>query len=392
MATRPKRPNKLVDKIIATNRARARKDIKQWRTALQQAENTENPRRTLLYNLYDELVLDAHLSAEIQKRVLAVTGSKFAVYNEDTGDEDQDKTDLFERPWFNKLLMLAMDSRFWGHSLAQVYMNETGEEIEDLQLILRPHVIPEKGMFIPRISDQKGILYREDKQYHNWLLEIGENDDLGLLNKAAPHVLYKRFAQGAWSEFCEVFGMPLRYAKTNVKDTESLNRMEQMMINMGTASYAVIDDDEEINFVETAKSNGEVYQGLMNKSNNEISKLINGAVIGEDSKNGSRSKEEVGERTLNMISEADKQWLEGYINYTLIPRLIFYGYPLEGFKFRFEQSKNIKELWTMAQGIMNHYDVDEEWISQTFGIPVTGKKMNPTPQPTKLNEDGDFFA
>lgn len=383
------RPNKVLDNIVLSNTARARKNINQWRTALQQAENVENPKRTLLYNLYSELVLDAHLTAEHQKRKLAVRGSDFSLIN-DNGEIDLEKTALLERPWFFDFMDHYIDTIFWGHTVIQIDdLNEDGE-ISNTRLVNRKHIIPEKGLFVYRESDEKGVFYREDKKFAPWLIEIGKPDDFGLLNQAAPHILIKRFSQSAWSEFTEIFGMPIRYGTTNVKDKESLNRMEQMMINMGTAAWAVIDNDEQIEFLESIKTNGDVYDNLIKRCNSELSKLINGAVIGEDTNGGSRSKEEVGERTSDMISTADKQSLEGFVNFTLLPQLINLGYPLEGLTFSFNKNKDIKGLWAIAQGLLNHYDIDEDYIEETFGIPVTKK---PTPPPAgNLNTDPDFFS
>ena len=381
-----KRPNKLLDKIIATSVARARKDINQWRMALQRAESVENPKRYLLYNIYNELILDAHLSAEVQRRTLAVQGASYNLVNEE-GITDPEKTKLIKRPWFNDFLRYAMESVFWGHSLVQI--NDLVEgEVSGVTLINRNHVIPEKGLFVFRQTDDKGIFYREDEKYWQWLLEIGNTNDLGLYNKCAPHVLYKRFAQGAWSEFCEIFGMPVRYLKTNAKDDESLNRAENMLKTMGSSFYGVLDTDEELKFLETAKSDGGVYKGLMDVSNNEISKLINGAVIGGESQGGSRSKEEVGERLSESITDADKQFIEHYVNHTLIPKLIALGYDLNGVSFQFEKSQDLKQLFTFTQGFMQTMDVDPEWVQDTFGIPVTPKAILPTTQ----KDAGDFFG
>ena len=381
-----KRPNKLLDKVVASSTARARKDIKQWRKALQQAENVENPKRYLLYNIYNELVLDAHLSAEIQKRTLAVQGSSYNLVNDD-GVIDVEKSKLIQRPWFNDFIRLAMESIYWGHSVMQI--NDLVEsEISSINLINRKHIIPEKGLFVFKQNDEKGINYREDDKYNQWLLEIGQNDDLGLFNKCAPHVLYKRFAQGAWSEFCEIFGMPIRYLKTNAKDEESLNRAENMLKSMGTAFYGVLDVDEELHFLESAKSDGGVYKGLMDVSNNEVSKLINGAVIGGESQGGSRSKEEVGERLSEAITEADKSFIASYVNYTLIPKLINLGYDFNGVHFQFEKTQNLGQLFKFTQGFMASMDVDPEWVQDTFGIPVTPKIALSTTQ----RAPGDFFG
>lgn len=383
-----KRPNKILDKVIASSKARGRKSIGQWRSALQQAESVDNPRRTLLYNLYDELVIDAHLTSELDKRNLAIRGTSFSLFKKEDGKTDMDKTELFTKPWFFDFIDHYTDTLAWGHSLLQIGDIVDGE-ISEITLVNRRHVIPEKGLFVFRQSDEKGIYYREDKKYNNYLIELGKKDNLGLLNKTAPHVLYKRFAQSSWSELCEIFGMPMRIGKTNVKNLDSVNRMENMMINMSSAFWAVVDNDEMIEHIESPNSKGEVYDNLIKLSNSEMSKLINSAVIGEASEGGSRSKEEVGERTANMITLADKQFLEGFINNTLIPKLIAIGYELEGFAFRFEKNKDIKELWTITQGLLGHYDIEPEYITNTFGIPVTKKEKQ---EPKKLNTDTDFFA
>lgn len=390
-----KRPNKLLDKIIATNVSRARKDIRQWRVALQMAENPDNPNRTLLYSLYDELELDTHVTSEKQNRILRLQGSKFGLYD-DSGEINEEKTKLLNKPFFHDFLEEAMESLFWGHSLMQLGDVDVNGLITDLTLINRRHVTPEFGVFRPEVGSDRGrIFYRESPQYYDWLLEVGNNKDLGLLNKAAPHVLYKRFAQSAWSEFTEVFGMPIRIGKTNAKDEESLNRMENMMITMGTAFYAVIDDNEKIEFVESAKSNGEVYDSLITRCNSEISKLINGAVIGEASEGGSRSKEEVGERTGEVLTQADKMFIASYVNYKLLPKLVKLGYPFQGLEFKFQEDKNIKALWEMVSGLLPHKEVDNEFISQTFGIPVKDKEFpdygnfNAVREPDKKKTD--FF-
>ena len=379
----------VLDQIVVRNTTRARKNINSWRTALQTAERIDQPKRVTLYNLYDELILDTHLSAEMQKRILATKGCDFSLYDPESGDSDTEKSLLFKKPWFSRFLQLSLESLFWGHSLIQ--LGELGEngEIEQVSIVPRKHVIPEFGYFIKEESDVRGITYRGERQYEPRLVEIGTNKDLGLFNKTAPLILYKRFTTAAWSDYTEIFGMPLRVGKTETKNRQARNDMESMMIKMGSGGYAVIDKEDEVQFVENAKSNGDIYQSLISFCNGEVSKLINGAIIGEDSVNGSRSKEEVGERTAAMIVRADKQMIEGYINAQLIPKLIDMGYAIQGLQFRFENKQDMDKLWATTQGLLPHFDVPEEYISQTFGIPVT-KKENVGAQ--NLSGDSDFFA
>lgn len=383
------RANKLIDTIVRSNQSRARKDISQWRSALQAAESVTNPKRTLLYGIYDEILIDAHLSHELQKRTEAVLGCSFNMVD-DSGQNNTEAVDELNKSWFIKLLRYAMESRYWGHSLVEIEtLNEDGK-VGNIKLVPRRHVRPEFGMILIRQSDEKGPIYKGNKQLEPWLFEFGDERNLGLMNQAVPHVLFKRFAQSAWSEYCEIFGMPLRVGKTNSQDSNSLNRLEFMLQDMATASYAVIDKDEEIEFVKGDASDGSVYEGLMNYSSNEISKLINGSVIGEASQDGSRAKEEVGKEIQEQITQADKMWLASTINEMIIPKLINLGYSFENLTFEWEVNKDIQDEWKIVNGVLNHYDVDPEYITETFGIPVT-KKDNSTTVVGKANTGTDFF-
>lgn len=388
--TTTERPDRVVNKMIRSNNSRARKDINQWRTALQQAENVDSPKRILLYNLYDEILLDAHLTAEIDKRIQAVAGSEFELFDEN-GAPNTEASNLLRKKWFTELIESAMWSKFWGHSLVEITQLDSEGKIAGTEIVPRRHVIPERGIFTVKQGDEKGTLYREDQSVVPWLFEFGKKDDLGLLNKCAPHVLFKRFAQSAWSEFCELFGMPVRVGRTQTKDTNSLNKMEDLLLGMATASYAVIDKDEEIEFIETAKSDGGVYKGLIDLSSAELSKVVNGSVIGEASQGGSRSKEEVGLQIQEKANVSDKKWLEGIINEVILPRLETFGYPVAGLRFEFEKTKDTKAQWAIVEGVLNYFEVDENYIVETFGIPVTGKRETPMAKAPTTKAHTDFF-
>lgn len=58
-----------------------------------------------------------------------------------------------------------------------------------------------------------------------------------------------------------------------------------------------------------------------------------------------------------------------------------YGYISEDDKFEWIESKeeiDLTKFWEIVKGIMEEYDIDEDWISKTFNIPIVGKKK---PQP-----------
>ncbi|TNE29191.1 MAG: DUF935 family protein [Bacteroidetes bacterium] len=376
--------------IIRKAKVRAKKDIDTWRSALKIAEKIPDPRRYKLLEQYDDAVLDGHLHGQMQKRKQRTLASRFNVYNS-SGEPDEELTRLFKAPWFGKLLNHALDSIFWGHSLIEIKKVEALSNakggILDVQLVPREHVCPEDGLLLKNPTDSSGINYREFPDFQGWLFETPDHGDLGLLNKALPHFIYKKFGTSGWSEYSDLFGMPLRVGKTNTQDPKMIAQLQRMMDNQGSAPYVIIDESEQLEFVETTRGDGGVFKGLIELANSEISKLINGSVMGEADQGGSRSKEEVAERSQFELSQMDKEWLENWINYHVFPILIQHGYPLDGATFEYEEQKDIQQLWRMTHDAMQYYSVDEAWIDETFGIPVTGERQTNTVNPSQ-NADG----
>lgn len=367
------RPNRVSDTLLPSTNARAKKDIQQWRTALQAAENAENPKRLLLYSLYDEIILDLHLTSEMEKRKLAISGAEYNL-KDANGVVDAEATKLLQKSWFDEFISLAMDSIFWGHSLIEIAeLNEDGT-IKKVELVPRRHVIPEKGLFVSKQGEEKGILFREDKKYAPWLLEVGKPKNLGLLNKCAPQVLYKRFGQAAWAEYGQLFGNPMRIGKTEARDTTSLNRLYQMLAEVGSAGFGVLQDGESIEFIEAGKAGADVFKEQLNFCNSELSKGINSSVIGEAGNGGSNAKEKVGLEIQQSNSKGDAKLIQGIVNDVLIPRMVLMGYPVQDRVFEFERVKDVKQEFEIVNGLLDHYDIAPEDIKATFGYNVLPKK------------------
>jgi len=387
------RPNKVLDTIIRTSKARARRQVGDWRQALRSAENVDNPKRSQLYNIYNDVLIDADLSAEIGKRMNSLLESDFDLYDE-KGNPDPEATALINKAWFTKLLTFAWQSRTWGHSLIEITKLTEDGKISDVEIVNRWHVVPERGIVVKNVGDESGIDFRQNTKYTPWLFEVGENEDLGLINKIVPHVLYKRFAQGSWSEFTELYGVPPRFVKTDTRDNAHLNRLENMLRDMGTSTYGVFDKEEEFGTLDVPNSDGSLFSNLMMASGNAISKLLNGSVIGEASGDGSRAKEQVGMDLSLQIWDGDKTWMERIINEQWLPKLEELGYPISGLHFEFNREKNLQQEWNIVSGILQHFTVEPDYIKDTFGIPVIEQKMNPqlpTGGETKAKGSSSFF-
>ncbi|MFV0397346.1 MAG: DUF935 family protein, partial [Bacteroidales bacterium] len=201
------------------------------------------------------------------------------------------------------------------------------------------------------------------------------SDGIGLLDKLVPHVLFKKFAQSCWSELCEIYGIPPRVMKTETRDQSMLDRAEKMMREVGSAAWFIIDNTEEFEFANAAETKGDVYSNLINLCNNEISMLVSGAIIGQDTRNGNESKEKVSMSLLDRLVDADKRMAETYMNTVVIPSWIRIGWiPATTSRFRFKAVEDTDKLWTYTKDLLQHKEVDNGFILEKFGIKVENKE------------------
>lgn len=362
-----------IRQIVPKTISRTRADIGTWQAALRAADNAERPRRTRLHYLYKDIMLDAHLTSQIELRTLPVLATPFVLKNKD-GEQNEDATKLLmAASWVTKLNRHALESSRHGPTLIEFEVDNNGK----LKVVLLPreNLLPETGTMLLNTNDNKGVQYRDTREFGTWLLEFGDSDEYGLLNKAVPHVLFMRFAQSCWSELCEIYGIPPRFMKTDTTDPEMLNRAEAMLRDMGAAAYFIIDTNEDFQFAKGADTNGDVYRNLMSACKEAISILINGAQVGQDTTNGNRSKEESSMQLLDEAVAADREMLAGYWNETIIPALVRIGILAPDVTtFEFKQVEDLEKLWKMVCEILPYKDVANDWIEDKFGIKVEDKQ------------------
>jgi phage gp29-like protein len=383
------REGKVYASIVETAVRRTRYDMGMYRKAQQAAENEDNPNPVRLYDMYSDILIDALLTSQMENRKLQVTSMPYGVQDAGGAPNDEYTALLRNSLWFPQFLSNLLDTIWWGHTLQEFSM-ENG--ILNVELIPRKHVRAKAGMTLKKQDDTKGIEYRSLKEYGSWIIEAGGSGQ-GLLNKAVPHVLMKRFAQSCWSEYCEIFGMPTRTLKTNTSDPAMLNRAEDMMRRMGAAGWAVIDETEMLEYAEANSGNGEVYNALITMCNSELSLLNSGAIIGQDTEHGTRGKEQVSQDMLNRLVAADTAWVENYCNATLLPALYRIGCIPDGLKLAFRQEEDMDGLWTKVAAAMPFYNIDPEWIADRFGIPVSPRTAETAGLSVKtLNAETGFFG
>lgn len=368
-----KNSDDILKKIKISQLVRTREDVDKWRNAMQRAESVLLPDRTDLNRIYKDIMLDSHLSSVVQTTILKTTSSPFFIETE-SGEIDEELTDVFRKKWFRDFVKYVVEAPIYGYSLIQ-FGDVVGDHFKDCEIVPREYVIPEKRAVKQnlRLTDQ-GLIYFDDRPFDLWTLFVHEKGDLGLLNKAAPLVIWKKNVLGAWSEAAELFGMPIRVGKTDINNPKNYKNMTDMLETMGSAAWAVLDEQDEINFAEITKSDYyNVYDKLAERVNSELSKLILGQTMTSDN-GSSRSQAEVHERVLDDYVSACKTLVADVVNDQLLPLMQRHGIIRQGVIYRQdnEEKITIEKRFDMVDKVSkwSGVKVPKEYITETFGIPL----------------------
>lgn len=386
---------KLQGAVISLQRqtdALTRKDIGDWRQAWQLAINAENPNRQRLYDIYRDVEVDLHLSGCIAQRQGFVLSRSFKLVNE-KGEEDDELLEIFDAEWFKQLMLHTLSSNWWGHSLIQlgeVVISDGGHPAYAYaDLLPRKHVIPEYGKIIRELGMEhtQGIPYREPP-YNDFLIEVGSPSDLGLYLKAATQTIPKKNMLAFWDTFGEIFGMPMRVARTTSRDDKDISRLERMLRDSGTKLTAVMGMDTEIQFIETGKADAyNVYDKRIDRANSEISKLVIGQTMTiEDG--SSLSQSETHLKVFQNLVESDCDKIRDMVNNQLLPRMLRHGFPVKGRRFEWDYSVDYTPEQQVAyeQLVLNSYEVDPAYFGEKYNMPV-GERRKQIPELAPTGKD-----
>jgi len=302
-----------------------------FRQSVESAQSIDNPNRIDLYRIYGQISKDSHLASQVRTAIQSVLQSGFFLSK--TDQPDKNATMLLQTAWFDAFVEHCLQAEFWGHSLIEFSLQNDEGMFTDAALIPRENVRQEFGLFVVDPSDTKGIDYRTASTKLA-LIEIGDKYDLGIYELAAIDVITKNYARTDWSQASEKFGMPFLKILTSTQDSDELDRMETMAANFGSNAYVILnkDDDAEIVVSNYAGMMHKVYKDSIELCDQNISKLINGQTGTSDEKSFVGSAE-VHERILNDYTRSRLRTIKHIADNQLIPFLVEWGYPLEGFKF-----------------------------------------------------------
>lgn len=193
----PSRKLDVVVDLMRINFDRYRKELDEWQTARDYRLDVDRPITYYLQEVYADLLMDAHLRALIENRILRIVNREFVIQNTD-GTVDPDKSKLIAKPWFTDCVRIAMESIFFGYSVILINKVSNGA-IREVRSIPREHILPERRQILRHpFEDTEGLPFDE---LPNHLVYVQLYDAIGLLEAAAPMTILKRHSWASWDVY-----------------------------------------------------------------------------------------------------------------------------------------------------------------------------------------------
>lgn len=361
-------PSASVEMIAVPTAARRDSfNVGDWRSALKLAESVDNPTRVKLYDIYNDIILDTHLTSVTEKRVDAIKATKFIFDTKGKSNEAIDS--LMDHSWFRQMVGNILTSRFWGYSA--MWVDLSGAQFHSYKLLPRKHIIPEKGIFTIKQAERNGIDYTQPP-YSSYIITAGESDDLGLLLKAVVWVLFKRGDISDWATFNELYAMPFRLAKYPQYDLAAKKELAEACRDAQSNGFAVIPGTTDLEFIQhQAASSADAYLKLAEFCDKQLSKAFLRNTMTTDAEGG-QYKGDVHQTSEMQVLASDRQYVIDVLNDRFRELLELHGFnPGDGL-FRCVEEDHIclKDRIEIDEKLDQIIELDAEYFHRKYGVPI----------------------
>ena len=372
--------NKVLGLLDTRQTYHSTQSIGRWKQAINAFESKTTPSRVILYDMYDDIMLDGHLECVWQKRLDAILNRRLSFVR--NGIEDEEISKLLNSPDMRLVVTEIMRSIAYGFTLIQVNNITYNDDQEcyriNFDLIPRKHVHPEAGFECvskDQTDQSKDFLFTQPP-LSNYMMWAGDPESKGLLVKAAPYVIYKRGGFGDWAQFSEMFGMPFREAIYDSYDDDTRTRIRQFLEEWSTGSYLVHQRDVELKIHDTGGSSAsaDVYDRLIRVCDAGISKVVVGNTLTtEQGDNGARSLGEVHENEQQTRALSDERMVLSVLNTQFRAILKRFGINVAGGDIWFDSPETdwsaVQTKWDVISSVAQQVPVDDDYIYEEIGIP-----------------------
>ena len=368
-----------------------RREVTDWLDARIARRDPFNPITYPIQQLYKDSMLDNHLQGAFESRVLRVL-NKIPTIKDAEGNIDRMLSAQIRTRWFRHLVRRAMESIAFGYSL--IYVDNLMQPDRNVIDLPRENVIPERGILVKNSFDpnSQAIPYKE---YPNHFFYIQLNPDaIGILERVAPMTIFKRHSWAAWDQFEQIFGIPIRIARTMIQEQKHLDNLQMWLETMGTASYGIFPKQVDIELKENQRSDAyQVFYEKVQAINKEISKGVIGQTMTMED-GASQSQAEVHLQIFDEITSADIQNIQDWITDDVFPVLRYWGLTIpEGYYCELiEKTVITPEKKILIDDILlrHGYNIKPEYIEETYDTPLDEAEPRRAADPQVLSVPQGF--
>ena len=355
----------IVNQLDVRSADRSNKDIATWRNALATASAIQFPDRSRLYDIYEDILLDGHLSGVLAKRIDAVLNKD--LYFGRNGSKDYSFDALIRSLPFRKVIQSIIETLFWGISGMEFL---PGKELT-FKNIPRKHIRPDIGLITYQQRGNDGIAYGALDNV--WV--IGDAADLGLLLKCAPLCIYKQGGLGDWAEFIEIFGQPVRIIRYDSYDEQTKAELRKILDQSGSSLSMLLprQADFEIKDGKQSNSDGDLQLSFIKMLNDELSVLVLGNTDTTTSSHSSGyAQSKIHLQQQYEITRSDIAYVSCMLNHPHFMAILrSYGYPVDGGQFVFAKDMDIEYLThriAIDKAIAEQVSIPASYWYDTYGI------------------------
>lgn len=357
-----------------------RKEITDWQAARYAYYQSQIPRNFHIQEVYDDIMLDGHLTAVTEDRTLRCTNRDYIFTV--NGVKDDALTELIEdQEWFDLILDEAHKSIYRGETFIWIKEFEKGV-IKKTELIDRSLLVPGQKILLYDLNATKGL---DVSEVNDILLYANFYSNIGILEKASVYTILKRHSWGSWDEFEELFGIPIRIAKIASQSEQVKNEVAGWLEQMGSAPYGVFPIGTEVEIKENSKADAfNVFYMKIQALDKEISKLILHQTM--TTENGaSKAQGNVHENTLAEVNKSDRKKMLSFLNKRLVPAMRMLGYSIpENAKIAIEKIVDPQEQILIDKEIMgNGYVLKQQYLEEIYGTEIESMPSPTSPNPSK---------
>jgi hypothetical protein len=171
-------PQHLSRFISPVQLARTRQDILTWRDAIKEAEQAYFPHRVKEQRMFQDTVLNGHVSACMQKRKNLTLLKDFYITDETGEVDDLVLGKIFKKKWFYDVMNYALDANYFGYSLINLG-NVVKDEFEQVELVRRHNISPDRLQVTSYVYSLFGVNFT-DPEFVDWALWVPTNNEIGV--------------------------------------------------------------------------------------------------------------------------------------------------------------------------------------------------------------------